>query len=429
MRLASSRESRPSGALAPRIQRAAGQAMAMRSLTTTIYPRGSWEERVREMPGFVPGGPPLERSVFQSLEDWSPATPPSARDMAYWFTEPEGGWGPPTERAWVPAPQPEEEHRGDLARHVDGEGRRVVEELVVGQVLRGRIVGHHLRLGVQVDIGAEYDALLAINDVDFTGEHARWGGRESDERVEGFGGARSEILKPEAEKQQEPSSSSHASSTPPHSMPLDLQPQVDLGPWEEVQRALPLDTWLEVEIVALRLARVSDRCLFRFPVQALPRDASLRGLFPPAEEHRAPCDWRGLGLQSLEEMVQLSGRAARPIQAWEKSVRTQRVERALGHAVPDPGTPGSLALWTGEALEAWEAQHREAVQRKPWLREALRDPEVKRRLEEHFLGEDAPTAEAAGLEEGVEDDLAACGIASVSFFTEAAWDEEFSDEE
>lgn len=76
--------------------------------------------------------------------------------------------------------------------------------------------------------------------------------------------------------------------------------------WRAVENDLDVGTALEVRVYKLR-----DPTLFRFPVQLVPTDPRLAAKLPPPEDHEAPMDMRDPKL-SQEELAAISGRDYAP---------------------------------------------------------------------------------------------------------------------
>ncbi|PRW44854.1 PLASTID TRANSCRIPTIONALLY ACTIVE 10-like isoform B [Chlorella sorokiniana] len=115
-------------------------------------------------PGTAHFGIPLERRIGTSYEDavFKDEVDPEATE--WWFTEPAGGW--PTEKRRLRKLEVAEEVDTDDFAHAGAaaEGRTPLELIREGQVVRGTVVAQLLYHGAQVDIGAQWDALLPVQE-------------------------------------------------------------------------------------------------------------------------------------------------------------------------------------------------------------------------------------------------------------------------
>ncbi|GAB4817119.1 hypothetical protein N2152v2_004165 [Parachlorella kessleri] len=227
----------------------------------------------------------LNRRVGLTYEDglFEGEVDPVAEE--YWFNEPPGGWQTAPRKLRKTKEEPVLEF--DSVSH-PGDGRTRLGAVQEGQVFQGMITKVMLYHGAQVDIGAEFDGLIPILDPNTKSEQA-------------------------------------GDHNPPR-----LEDQKD---WTRLLEALDVGTALEV-----RVHKVRDPALFRFPIQLVPTDATLAALpnliAPDAWE--APMDLRDVKL-SLEELATISGRE------WEP----QRVELVTDYALKEAeGMPQDFDTWT-----------------------------------------------------------------------------------
>ncbi|KAL4423075.1 hypothetical protein ABPG77_005880 [Micractinium sp. CCAP 211/92] len=178
-------------------------------------------------------GLPYEEALF--LDDVD------AEAQAYWFTEPEGGWQTEKLRLRRMEEVPDQEAEAeDEFRHTgpDAVGRTPLSELREGAVVEGEVVANMFYHGAQVDIGAEWDALLPIDEEE----------------------------------------------------------------WQEVGTSLAPGTRLQ-----LRIHRVRDEQLFRFPIQLAAIDPALAEMVMAPEEHKPPMDLRVLTMPPEEIAARSEG--------------------------------------------------------------------------------------------------------------------------
>ncbi|DBA70393.1 TPA: hypothetical protein ACH3X2_011808 [Trebouxia sp. C0005] len=103
---------------------------------------------------------PLERRVESTFEEALFSDDISLADTEYWFTEPPGGWNQEKKILRKATVIPNEDAS---AKHF-GEGRLASTDLQEGQELTGTISRCMLYHGAQIDIGADYDALVPIKE-------------------------------------------------------------------------------------------------------------------------------------------------------------------------------------------------------------------------------------------------------------------------
>lgn len=98
----------------------------------------------------------VKRTFTESLGD----NQVDVKDTTYWFTAPPEGWI--REKVFVEYSEEEEVEFAD-ARHF-GEGRTALEDLQEGMVLTGEVTDVWLYHGAEIDIGAQFDGLLPIDE-------------------------------------------------------------------------------------------------------------------------------------------------------------------------------------------------------------------------------------------------------------------------
>lgn len=124
------------------------------------------EEKVIELPRYqVPnaeqGG--LENRVERTFLDGMGNNDVDVEETAYWFTMPHGGWN--TERKRL---QHAEEAEVEFADpHHPGDDRTKLGELREGQVLTGVVTDLWLYHGLEVDIGAEWDGMVPMEEAEW----------------------------------------------------------------------------------------------------------------------------------------------------------------------------------------------------------------------------------------------------------------------
>ncbi|KAL4448561.1 hypothetical protein ABPG75_005780 [Micractinium tetrahymenae] len=183
----------------------------------------------------------LERTIGLPYEEALFLDDVDAEAQAYWFTEPEEGWQTEKLRLRKMEELPDQEAEAeDEFRHTgpDAVGRTPLSELREGAVVQGEVVANMFYHGAQVDIGAEWDGLLPIDEEQ----------------------------------------------------------------WQEVGTSLAPGTQLQ-----LRIHRVRDAQLFRFPIQLAAVDAELAEVVMPPEEHKPPMDLRVLAMPPEEIAARSEG--------------------------------------------------------------------------------------------------------------------------
>ncbi|KAL3149400.1 hypothetical protein ABBQ32_002196 [Trebouxia sp. C0010 RCD-2024] len=192
---------------------------------------------------------PLERRVEKTYEEALFEDDISIEDAEYWFTEPPGGWNQEKKRlrkaTVVPNDYPDAKNFG--------EGRIQATDLKEGQELIGTINRCMLFHGAQVDIGAQYDALIPIGEDSWI--------REGPTGV------------------------------------------------KELQEVLQL----EVE-VRIRVHKIVDSPICRFPIIAELLSPSLDYLLPDVRKYEPVFDLRGQS--DIEMAKQLTGRTYNPTKYW-----------------------------------------------------------------------------------------------------------------
>lgn len=107
---------------------------------------------------------PLEREVSTTFDEGLLLDEVDAEAMRYWFTEPAGGWL--TEKRRMRTAKVLTTDNVDVFAHEDPAGRRPVTQLRPGDLLTGTVVKHLLHHGLQVDVGCDYDGLVAVADLE-----------------------------------------------------------------------------------------------------------------------------------------------------------------------------------------------------------------------------------------------------------------------
>ncbi|PSC73436.1 Nucleic acid-OB-fold [Micractinium conductrix] len=182
---------------------------------------------------------PLERRIGLPYEEALFTDDVDAEAQEYWFTEPKTGWNH-EKRRLRKLEEAEHGDEEDSFRYTGAAaaGRTPLSAVREGAVLSGTVTANYFYHGAQVDIGAEYDGLLPLQE--------------------------------EA--------------------------------WEDVGVALAPGTQVQV-----RVHRVREGPLFRFPIQLVLLDPALGELLPAPEEHQPPMDLRVLTMRPEEIAARSEG--------------------------------------------------------------------------------------------------------------------------
>jgi len=109
---------------------------------------------------------PLHRRVSTTFDEGLVQEEVDPEAMAYWFTEPAQGWNTEKRRLRKATVVANEDFVNVRHQNAAAEGRRALTDLRPGDILHGTVERQMLYHGLQIDVGAESDGLIAVAELD-----------------------------------------------------------------------------------------------------------------------------------------------------------------------------------------------------------------------------------------------------------------------